>query len=59
MDQLLYKVTTVMAKLEICRATVYRMVHRGDLDLVKVGVGATRITAASVERVVAAVKPAK
>ena len=48
---MLYKITSVMALLEISHATVYRMVASGQLELVKLSTRASRITSASVARV--------
>jgi predicted DNA-binding transcriptional regulator AlpA len=48
---LLYKISSVMALLEISHATVYRMVANGELELVKLSPRASRITSASVTRV--------
>lgn len=48
---LLYKVSSVMALLEISHATVYRMVANGELELIKLSARASRITSASVARV--------
>jgi len=56
MDQALYKVTSAMKKLDVCRATIYRMASRGELELVKLSERATRVTAASIERAIAAGK---
>lgn len=56
MEQTLYKVTSAMKKLDVCRATIYRMAGRGELDLVKIGQRATRVTAESIERAIAAGK---
>lgn len=53
MEQTLYKVTSAMKKLDVCRATIYRMAGRGELDLVKISERATRVTAASIERAIA------
>lgn len=55
MEQVLYRVSSVMKKLDVCRATIYRMVARGELDLVKIGT-ATRITSESIDRVISAGK---
>lgn len=52
MEQTLYKVSSAMKKLDVCRATIYRMAGRGELELVKIGARATRVTAASIERVI-------
>ncbi|MES2902126.1 MAG: helix-turn-helix domain-containing protein [Pseudomonadota bacterium] len=48
---LLYKISSVMALLEISHATVYRMVATGELELVKLSTRASRITSASVARI--------
>lgn len=50
---MLYKITSVMALLEISHATVYRMVAKGQLDLIRLSSRASRITSASVARVLA------
>lgn len=50
---MLYKITSVMALLEISHATVYRMVANGELELIKLSSRASRITSASVARVIA------
>lgn len=52
MEQSLYKVSSAMKKLDVSRATIYRLVGRGELDVVKIGTS-TRVTAASIERVIA------
>ncbi len=59
MEQTLYKVSSAMKKLDVCRATIYRMAARGELELVRLGTRATRVTAASVERVIEAGKAAR
>ncbi|WP_305821334.1 helix-turn-helix domain-containing protein [Massilia brevitalea] len=51
MEQALYKVTSAMKKLDVCRATIYRLLNRGQLEAVKIG-STTRITAASIERLI-------
>jgi len=51
MDQALYRVSNAMKLLDVCRATIYRMVSRGELEIVKVG-RATRITSASIDRII-------
>jgi len=56
MAQDLYKVTSAMKRLDVCRATIYRMAQRGELDLVKLSERATRVTADSIERAIAAGK---
>ena len=50
---MLYKITSVMALLEISHATVYRMVANGELELIKLSPRASRITSTSVARVIA------
>jgi excisionase family DNA binding protein len=52
MEQELFKVKSTMEKLKVSRATVYRLVERGQLDLVKIG-AASRITSASIDRLIA------
>lgn len=59
MEPLLYKISSAMAKLEVSRATIYRMVERGELDLIKISVGASRITSASVARLISKDKPSR
>jgi len=54
MEQTLYKVTSAMRKLDVCRATIYRMAARGELVLVKISERATRVTADSIERAIEA-----
>lgn len=54
MEQTLYKVSSAMKRLDVCRATIYRMAARGELELVKVSTRATRVTAASIERAIEA-----
>jgi hypothetical protein len=56
MEQTLYKVSTVMKKLDVCCATIYRMAARGELELVRIGQRATRITAESTDRAISAGK---
>lgn len=55
MDQALYRVSNAMKLLDVCRATIYRMVNRGELEVVKVG-RATRITSSSLDRIINAGK---
>jgi predicted site-specific integrase-resolvase len=56
MEQALYKVSSAMKRLDVCRATIYRMAARGELDLVKLSERATRVTSDSIERAIAAGK---
>jgi hypothetical protein len=56
MDQALYKVMSAKKKLDICRATTYRMANRSELNLVKISERATRVTAACIERAIVAGK---
>lgn len=51
MEQVLFKISSAMRHLDVCRATIYRLIQRGELEVVKVG-SATRITAASINRLV-------
>ncbi|MFC5460522.1 helix-turn-helix transcriptional regulator [Massilia niabensis] len=51
---LLYRIQTVMHLLDISHATVYRLIAKGDLELVKLGSRTSRITSASVERMISA-----
>lgn len=46
---LIYRVATVVKKLDVSRATVYRLAKAGHLKLVKVGTSASGITAESLE----------
>lgn len=55
MEQL-YRIKNAMQKLDVCRATIYRMAARGELDLVKIG-RTTRVTSASLDRIISAGKP--
>lgn len=50
---LLYRINAVTEKLAVSRNTIYRLVKTGDLELVKVGVRASRITAASIDALLA------
>lgn len=50
---MLYRISSVMALLEVSHATVYRMVGRGELVLVRLSARSSRITSESVEKVVA------
>lgn len=46
----LYRIGDVMALLQVSHATIYRMVAKGELDLVKLSSRTSRITSASVTR---------
>jgi predicted DNA-binding transcriptional regulator AlpA len=48
----LYRISSVMSLLEISHATVYRMVGRGELELVRLSARSSRITAESVAKVI-------
>jgi excisionase family DNA binding protein len=52
MEQALYKVTTAMKTLDVSRATIYRLVARGVLEVVKIGTS-TRVTGASIDKLIA------
>ena len=56
MEQTPYRISSVMKKLDVCRATVYRMAARSELELVKIGQRATRVTAESIDRAISAGK---
>lgn len=56
MEQALYKVSSAMRMLDVCRSTIYRMAARGELQLVKLSERATRVTAESIEREIARCK---
>ena len=56
MEQTLYKVSSAMKQLDVCRATIYRMAARGELELVKISERATRVTSDSIARAIAAGK---
>ncbi|MFC5460558.1 helix-turn-helix transcriptional regulator [Massilia niabensis] len=47
-----YRISMVMHLLDISHATVYRMIAKGDLELVKLGSRTSRITSASVQRII-------
>lgn len=51
MEQALYKVSSAMKKLDVSRATIYRLVGRGELEIVKIGTS-TRVTGASIDRLI-------
>lgn len=46
----IYRINVAMAQLGVSRTTIYRLVKAGDLDLVKVSVRASGITAESLTR---------
>jgi predicted DNA-binding transcriptional regulator AlpA len=50
---MLYRISSVMTLLEVSHATVYRMVGRGELELVRLSARSSRITSESVAKVVA------
>lgn len=56
MEQTLYKISTAMKRLDVCRATIYRMAGRGELVLVKISERATRVTSESIDKAIAAGK---
>ena len=49
----LYRIASVMAMLEVSHATIYRMVERKELELVKISARSSRITAKSLARFLA------
>jgi predicted DNA-binding transcriptional regulator AlpA len=48
-ETVVYRISAVMKQLSISRATIYRMVSRGDLKLVKISKRASGITADSIQ----------
>jgi excisionase family DNA binding protein len=56
MEQSLYKVSSAMKRLDVSRATIYRMAARGELEFVKIG-RTTRVTSVSLDRIIGAGKP--
>lgn len=56
-EQRLYKISSAMERLEVSRATLYRMVARGQLVLVKISIGASRITSESLALAMRGRKP--
>lgn len=50
---LLYRISRAMQELAVSRTTIYRMVARGELELVRLGARSSRITSASVARLIA------
>lgn len=49
-EPLLYRIGNAMEQLAVSRATIYRMVARGELDLVRISLRTSRITSESVHR---------
>jgi excisionase family DNA binding protein len=47
----LYRIAHVMELLEISNATIYRMIARGELDVVRLSLRSSRITSESVARI--------
>jgi excisionase family DNA binding protein len=47
-DPLIYRISTAMSKLGVSRATIYRLVGRGELTIVRFGKKASGITAESI-----------
>lgn len=50
---ILYRISSVMAMLEVSHATVYRMIGRGELELVRISTRSSRITSESVAKLIA------
>ena len=46
-----HKISTACSKLDVSRSTIYRMAKAGQLELIRVGKGATRVTDASLRQV--------
>lgn len=49
---LLCKITSAMTQLAVSRATIYRMVATGQLDLVRISTHSSRITSDSIQRLI-------
>lgn len=49
---MLYRIASVKELLQVSQATIYRMVARGELELVRLSLRSSRITSASVARVI-------
>ncbi len=49
----LFRISSVMTMLEVSHATVYRMIGRGELELVLISTRSSRITSESVAKLVA------
>lgn len=47
---IVYRINAAVKKLGISRATIYRMIKAGDLDLVKISIRASGITSESMHR---------
>lgn len=56
---LVYRINVAMAQLGVSRTTIYRMVKAGSLELVKISVRASGITATSITAHLAQNKPAE
>lgn len=50
-DTVIYRISAVMKQLSVSRATIYRMVSRGELKLVKISKRASGITADSIQAI--------
>lgn len=48
---MLYRISSAMEYLQVSRTSIYRLVARGDLELVKIGARTSRITSDSLLRV--------
>ncbi len=49
---LLYRINVAEAKLGVSRSTIYRLVHDGELELVKIGKRSSGITAAGLHEMI-------
>lgn len=45
-----HKISTACSKLDVSRSTIYRMAKAGQLELIRVGKSATRVTDASLRK---------
>ena len=48
---MLYRISSAMEYLQVSRTSIYRLLARGDLELVKIGARTSRITSDSLLRV--------
>jgi len=55
---MLYRISSAMEYLQVSRTSIYRLLARGDLELVKIGARTSRITSDSLLRVMSG-KPTK
>lgn len=54
----LHRISTACEKLAVSKATIYRMAKAGTIELIKVGKGSSRITDASLRRLLSSKRAA-